>query len=200
MGRLTPKIPPFEYLKGRELTSKLKEVAGVESDLQLADVFGVPKGTISTWHQRDLTPYELILRAALAYGVNIEAVALGKGDLHSVGSDKSNSEFLKARKLVLGKLVELEPVTFDKNILGNELGHDNCMVIFSDTATYLINTSETSPTSGDYLIDIDGVYSVNKIRRLPGKKLAIDFDGSLIEVTEEDIHIVGRIAIVLTRG
>ncbi|AMG30797.1 transcriptional regulator [Grimontia hollisae] len=199
MGRLTPKIPPFEYLGGRELTDKLKEVVGVGTDLQLADVVGVPKGTISTWHQRNLTPYELILRLCLAKGVNIEYLALGKGEPYAQGSELSSSEVLNAQHLENGAISELDPVVFDKSYLGGNLSRENCIALFTDSSSYLINTNDTSPTSGNYLIDVDGVFSINKVRRLPGKKLSVDFDGSLIDVAEGDIKVIGRVVMSMVK-
>ncbi|PMN68387.1 helix-turn-helix domain-containing protein [Enterovibrio norvegicus] len=200
MGRLIPQIPPFEYLKGKELTAKLKEVAGVDTNLQLADVVGVPAPTISTWNQRELTPYELIIRLCLAKGVNLEALALGKGDLYSQGSEQSSSDYINAKRLENGELRDLSPVTLDKAYLGEALKRDNCLALFSDNTHYLINTDDTSPSSGDYLIDVDGSFSVNRLRRLPGKKLSVDFDGALIDVAEREIKVIGRVAMSLVKG
>ncbi|EGQ9328502.1 TPA: bacteriocin [Vibrio vulnificus] len=53
--------------------------------------------------------------------------------------------------------------------------------------------------SGTYLVDMDGLLSLNEIQRLPGKKLVISFNGSTIQVDELDVKVVGRVAVVMER-
>nr|WP_281181522.1 bacteriocin [Veronia pacifica] len=74
------------------------------------------------------------------------------------------------------------------------------MVIEQDGSLLFINTSETDAISGNYLIGIDGRLSVNSVQRLPGKQLAISFDGNQITVSESDIEVKGRVAMVMGRG
>ena len=62
-----------------------------------------------------------------------------------------------------------------------------------------MNTLETNPTSGKYLIDIDGSISINHLQRLPGKKLAMSFGDSSVEISQEDIKVIGRIAITIDK-
>lgn len=62
-----------------------------------------------------------------------------------------------------------------------------------------MNTFETNPASGRYLIDIDGSISINHLQRLPGKKLAMSFGDSSIEVAEEEIKVIGRVAMVIDK-
>ncbi|MDD1794266.1 helix-turn-helix domain-containing protein [Enterovibrio sp. ZSDZ42] len=199
MGRLEAKVPPFEYLKGKEIVDKLKESVGVDIDLQLADVFGVPKGTIGTWKQRELTPYELILRTCLAYDVNLEALALGKGELFKEGSTKSLSETLIAKQLEGGQVKDLEPISFDKSLLTNGLDSSNCVVYKSDSETLFVNIEDTNPSSGRYLIDIDGVISITKLQRLPGGKVSMQFDNAPVVVEVSDLKVVGKVAMSLVR-
>ena len=46
---------------------------------------------------------------------------------------------------------------------------------------------------------MDVTNSLNEIQRLPGKKLAISFNGSTITVDEGDVKVVGRVALVMER-
>lgn len=63
---------------------------------------------------------------------------------------------------------------------------------------YLVDRSQNDAVSGKYLIDIDGRLSINSIQRLPNK-LAIAFGDSTMEVSEEDIKVVGRLDVVLEK-
>ncbi|EHH0683904.1 bacteriocin [Vibrio vulnificus] len=53
--------------------------------------------------------------------------------------------------------------------------------------------------SSTHLVDMELRRSLNEIQRLPGKKLAISFNGSTILVDELDVKVVGRVAIVIER-
>ncbi|MFA0677226.1 transcriptional regulator, partial [Vibrio sp. 10N.222.51.A6] len=53
--------------------------------------------------------------------------------------------------------------------------------------------------SGTYLVDMDGLLSLNDIQRLPGKKLAISFNGSTLTVEEDEVRVVGRVALVMEK-
>lgn len=54
-------------------------------------------------------------------------------------------------------------------------------------------------TSSTHLVDMERRLSLNEMQRLPGKKLAISFNGSTIQVDELDVKVVGRVALVLER-
>ncbi|ACQ60319.1 hypothetical protein VCC_003232 [Vibrio cholerae RC9] len=69
----------------------------------------------------------------------------------------------------------------------------------TNEALYLVDNDSRDAVSGNYLIDIDGRLSVNHIQRLPGKKLAIAFGESTIEVSEHDIKVLGRVAVTLRK-
>ena len=81
----------------------------------------------------------------------------------------------------------------------NKYGLNDSSVIEIETneALYLVNQDIKSAVSGKNLVDIDGYLSINHVQRLPGKKLAVAFGDTTMEVTEEDIKIVGRVAVVL---
>ena len=75
----------------------------------------------------------------------------------------------------------------------------NISVINLDGSLLLVNTEETNPSSGRYLLDIDGSISINHLQRLPGKKLAMSYGNTSIEVAEADIVVLGRVALVMEK-
>ncbi|MGF1776926.1 helix-turn-helix domain-containing protein [Vibrio nomapromontoriensis] len=196
---------PLEYLKGREVTEKLKEITDSRDFLSLAEVLGVPKSTISTWHQRKLTPYEIILRTHLRTGASVAFMALGEGkpfpeinaQMHVSKKNVSVPLFdLDYFSLINGKLVGTETLTFDKSYL-NKLGVLNVMAIDYDGSTYIVDKETRQAVAGTYLVDMDGLLSLNDIQRLPGKKLAISFNGSTLTVDEDDVRVMGRVCLVM---
>ncbi|EEX40172.1 putative bacteriophage CI repressor protein [Vibrio furnissii CIP 102972] len=76
---------------------------------------------------------------------------------------------------------------------------ESTIEVETNEALYLVDKSSTNPASGKYLIDIDGTLSINHIQRLPGKKLAVVFGDSTVEVAEEDIKVIGRVAVEMKK-
>lgn len=198
MTRLKAEIPPFDYLKGREFTEKLKKVTGCKTFEMMSDRYAVPNSTFSTWHTHNRTGFELIIREHLASGASVRYLALGEGEPFDTTS--SPTEPLTCNRLSDGSLIEHGKVTIDLVTLGRfGLKPSVTQVVEDDAGIYYINKESTDPVTGDYLIDIDGRLSINYLQRLPGKKLAIAFGASTIEVSENDIKVLGRVAMEMKK-
>ncbi|HHF3268335.1 TPA: helix-turn-helix domain-containing protein [Vibrio diabolicus] len=201
------KIEPYEYIGGRDFTSKVVKIMGLERYNQLTDVLGVNKGTISTWHTRNMTPFELAVRIHLSEGVSLKWLLLDEGEPfpeqssqdHVTKKNESRVLFdIDVFNLVNGKLRGNETLPFDKAYL-DKLGLLNAMGIEQDGSTYIIDKEVHQAVSGTYLVDMDGLFSLNEIQRLPGKKLAISFNGSTLTVEEDEVRVVGRVALIMER-
>ncbi|ELC3158843.1 phage repressor protein CI [Vibrio harveyi] len=208
MSELQEQIPPFEYIGGRKVTERMKEVTKTRDFKSLGDVLGISKGTISTWHQRELTPFEVILRLHLKTGASIKYLALGEGEAfpdqvvqeHTSKKNEAKTLFdVDYFTLTNGKLVGNETLAFDKSYL-DKLGALNVMGIEHDGTTFIVDKEVHQAVSGTYLVDMDGLLSLNDIQRLPGKKLAISFNGSTLTVEEDEVRVVGRVALVMERN
>lgn len=200
MSKIPAKVEPFDYLKGREFTDKLREVTNCPQYNQLADYFGIPRSTILTWHRHDRTPFELIIREHLNSGASIKYLALGEGEPFANNETSSTTSSIEKFAIVNGQLEKLGKVELGLSTL-NDFGltKDKLIVIEQSGSHLYINQAECQPASGDYLLDIDGVLSINYIQRLPGKKLAIAFGASTIEVSEQDIKVLGRVAMEMRK-
>ncbi len=201
------KILPFEYIGGRDFTKKVVNILGLERFNQLTDVLGVTKGTISTWHTRNMTPYELAIRIHLSEGVSLKWLLLDEGEPFPEGSNKItqpneqkedsqlNTVAMETFCLSNGKLIPTGQIAYPaRRINGFNLERAELVEIETNAGIFLVDKNEHDPVSGNYLISIDGRYSINQIQRLPGK-LAISFDGSTIEVSDGDIKVVGRVVV-----
>ncbi len=73
------------------------------------------------------------------------------------------------------------------------------MYIEHDETRFIADKEIHQAVSGTYLVDMDGLLSLNDIQRLPGKKLAISFNGSTLTVEEDDVRIVGSVALVMEK-
>jgi hypothetical protein len=217
------KIMPYEYLKGREFTESLKRVLECRNLEEIGDVLDVPKSTFTTWNAHDRTSHELMVRLHLALGIPIEELALRPEDRNGSAEvntspaltskyararaicDEGNENqkqtvLLKSSCLANGKLFDTGVVPYPVRRM-NSFGLDAEKVIEIETneAIYLLDESTKDAVSGNYLIDVDGRLSINQIQRLPGKKLAIAFGDSTIEASENDIKVMGRVAVTLKK-
>ncbi|EOV0867798.1 phage repressor protein CI [Vibrio parahaemolyticus] len=207
MSEYQEQIPSFEYIGGRDVTERMKLVTKTNDFKSLGECLGVSKGTISTWHQRGLTPYEVIIRLHLRTGASIKYLALGEGEPfpsqcsqdHLTKKNESRTLFdIDVFKLVNGKLQGNETLPFDKAYL-DKLGVLNVMGIEQNGSTFIVDKEVHQAVSGIYLVDMDGLFSLNEIQRLPGKKLAISFNGSTLTVEEDEMRVVGRVALVMEK-
>lgn len=208
------KIPPFDYLKGEAFTEKLKEVTGCKTLLDMSERFDVPKATFSAWNTHERTSHELIVRLHLALGVPIEELALKPEDRKNVLrrdtfqkkvatcqneehclNSPTDSIAIKSYCLTNGKLLKTGELPYPvRRINGFGLDHADLIEIETNQSVVLIDKKENDAMNGNYLIGIDGRYSINQVQRLPGK-LAIAFDGQTIEVQESDIEVIGKVVL-----
>ncbi|MBY8075019.1 phage repressor protein CI [Vibrio fluvialis] len=214
-------IPAYDYLKGSEFTSKLKEVLGCRDFLELSKILDVPKSTFSTWNMHDRTSHELMVRLHLAMGIPIADLALSKNDKDRIAHGltrvtepavsymsrvigeqsaaikqmSSNVAIVKSFCLTNGKLLDTGEVPYPvRRINGFGLEKADLIEIETNQSVVLVDKKENDAMNGNYLIAIDGRYSINQVQRLPGK-LAIAFDGQTIEVQESDIEVIGKVVL-----
>ncbi|EGR3300057.1 chromosome partitioning protein ParA [Vibrio parahaemolyticus] len=207
------KIPPFDYLKGEAFTDKLKEVTGCKTLLEMSERFDVPKATFSAWNTHERTSHELMVRLHLALGVPIEELALKPEDRKNVrssgtsekaatyhsaerlGNPQHGSVIIKSFCLTNGKLLDTGEVPYPvRRINGFGLENAELIEIETNQSVVLVDKKENDAMNGNYLIGIDGRYSINQVQRLPGK-LAIAFDGQTIEVQDGDIEVIGKVVL-----
>ncbi|OBU23827.1 transcriptional regulator [Photobacterium kishitanii] len=192
-------LSPYQYLGGKAVTSKLCSVLDIDEYQDLADIFNIPRGTVSTWHSRETTPFEIAIRSHLATGVSLRWLLLNEGEAfpHMVTSDTevtSSVLTLPYYQLKSGLLTTLPALSFDP-ILLKQAAIDPLllMALQTSTTTLIIDKSDNLPISGSYLISIDNLMSINDIQRLPANQLVLHYGQSSIAIAQDDIKIIGKI-------
>ncbi|WCE31536.1 phage repressor protein CI [Vibrio sp. SCSIO 43137] len=220
-------IKTFEYLHGKEFTENLKKVTGCKTFKQLAKLTGTNKATFSTWNLHNRTSHELMVRLALREGVPLEELALQEQELKQYQQNRaklptetdlgyqykitqtsgaeeiaesSNSDYLVSLdsfQMHNGQLQTNGKTPYSLRLFKNfAIENAKLIEIVSRNCIYLIDQNSTDAVSGKYLIDIDGRLSVNTIQRLP-KKLTVDFEGTVAEVSDKDIEVKGKVVLTL---
>lgn len=225
---MSTEIAIFEYIKGETFTEKLKEINNVSSLGDLAEIYRVPKTTFSTWNTHNRNSHELVVRTHLRTGIPVHELILpadiSLDEIHpsfskhldevphsvreatpsrgtqTISNPQLQTVTLKSFCLANGRLIETGEIPYPQRRM-NSFGLDSANVIEVETneAIYLLDKSTLDAVAGKYLIDVDGRLSINHVQRLPGKKLAIAFGDSTIEVSEHDIKVVGRVAVTLKK-
>ncbi|WP_017188784.1 helix-turn-helix domain-containing protein [Vibrio harveyi] len=207
----------FDYIKGEEFTEKLKEVNGVGSLGELANIYNVPKTTFSTWNSHKRNSHELVVRTHLRTGIPVQELILPKSfpltELHhSFWGNQETSESglelqnpqlavlaIKSFCLSNGQLAPTGEIPYAQRMFNSwGLEARNTIEIETNEGRFLIDKTQNDAVSGEYLIDMNGRLSINHIQRLP-HKLAIVFGNSTVEVSEEDIRVIGRVAVALEK-
>ncbi|PSU72706.1 transcriptional regulator [Photobacterium phosphoreum] len=197
-----PTISPYQYLGGKAVTSKLCSVLNIDEYQDLADIFNIPRGTVSTWHTRETTPFEIAIRSHLATGVSLRWLLLNEGEAfpNEVTSTQEKVLTLPHYQLKSGELTSLPGLFFDPALLNQANIKDHLfMALQIASATLIIDKSDNLAVSGSYLIMIDNLLSINDIQRLPGNQLVLHYGQSSIAVAQNDIKIIGKVMISIDR-
>ncbi|WEM43490.1 helix-turn-helix domain-containing protein [Photobacterium sp. DA100] len=189
------KLLPEDYQGGKDVTTRLLKVLNLKEYRSLSDVFDVSWGTISTWHRREQTPFEIAVRVHLATGVSLRWLLLGEGDMldsnkPSISSDKVELPYFQ---LDNGELLDKGKMFFDPQFLEGMPDAEHLMLVEHEGKKLFVDTSNTKVISGEYLVQFDGLASVNELHRIPGGKIHMSFNGKDIEVEENKMTILGKV-------
>lgn len=207
------KIPTHDFLKGHDFTNNLKMIFGCKNLQELSKITGVPTSTFSTWNMKNRTSFELMIRIHLAMKIPIKDLSLGYqipvGNKESLKIGEKTSSYssdtdlaieaqnktpalLETFDLINGNLENRHVTIFDAQLLGN-YESEKLMAIKIPNHLYIIDTVSNKATNGQYLIEIDGLLSLNQIQRIPAQQLAIAFNNSTLNVNESDITVIGKL-------
>jgi hypothetical protein len=207
------KIPTHDFLKGHDFTNNLKVIFGCKNLQELSEITGIPKSTFSTWNMKNRTSYELMIRIHLALNIPIRDLSLGyqfpttdngnrrveeKSPEYTLDStltvegQSRKPAIIETFDLFNGQLENRRAMLFDTDIITG-YQNDKVIAVKEYSTISLIDTLCNIATSGSYLINIDGILSINQIQRIPSQQVAIAFNNSSLNVNEGDITLVGKV-------
>ncbi|MDO6706177.1 helix-turn-helix domain-containing protein [Photobacterium sp. 1_MG-2023] len=225
------KIATFDYLKGHDFTTNLRERTHCASFGEMADVFDVPKTTFSTWNTHNRTSHELVVRTHLRTGIPVYKLILpsdfsadelhhsfatedpqASSDAIAETANEYNSKphvaersstdivILESYTLINGQLMSTGSIPYARRIFQNwRLDESAIIEVETQDARCLIDQNQCDAVSGEYLIDLNGHRSIHHIQRLP-HALSVLFGSSTVEVSEDDLKVMGKVVVVLALG
>ncbi|MCG7497765.1 helix-turn-helix domain-containing protein [Vibrio sp. Of7-15] len=187
------KLLPMDYQGGKDVTTRLLKILNLAEYRSLSDAFDVSWGTISTWHRREQTPFEIAVRTHLATGASLRWILLGEGEMFESGQPivSSNNIDVPYYTLADGILTDEGTMSFDPKFLADM--PEKLMLVEHDNQKIFINTSIKKAVSATYLVKIDDDYSICELQKLPGGKVVMHFNGSNYEVATDELEVVGKV-------
>lgn len=169
------KMLSMKFDGGKAVVQRILQAYGFTMQKQLHDHLGVGNGTVSTWIKRNYFPGEVVIRCALETGADLEWLATGRDNVSSmevVNNKRPNFNNISHKAIVDGCLNTVGIWIVDLSAL--ELKEENLFLLTSGAGKYLVNENVYFPEDGLWLIEREGVYSVNNIKKAPNNNWQID--------------------------
>lgn len=184
---------------GKAVLRRILDAYSFSTQKELADLLGIPTGTISTWIRRDFFPGDVVVTCALDTGVALAWLATGKGIAAAVESDVAgNNDFvtiLPKQQLKAGMLEPSGEWFIDSKFLPVDLLEP--VFIESKSTSWLVDVGITSISNGRWLLDIDGKHDIYDITLIPGKKINVTNSFSDFQCGVDEVNAVGRVSLTI---
>ncbi|CAM6299065.1 phage repressor protein CI [Klebsiella quasipneumoniae subsp. similipneumoniae] len=174
---------------GRKAIERLVEAYGFHTRQALADHLGVSKSTLATRYMRDIFPSDWVITCALQTGASLAWLVEGKGPMFDIG--KTDILRLKKEKVIGGNLLDSGTVYFDKTIL--PLNITSPIILEEDNNLYVADKSFNEIVDGQWLISIDGKYSIRTVSRIPNNNIRVTKGEITFDCPIDDLHFTAII-------
>ena len=77
------------------ILNRIKQILGAKTDKEMAEKWGISYSTLDTWKNRDKIPEKRLLDFTLKYGVSLDWLLTGEGEMY-----KTNERLQKAKELL----------------------------------------------------------------------------------------------------
>lgn len=173
---------------GKKVIERLVEAYGYSTRQALCDHLGVSKSTMATRYMRDIFPADWVLQCAMDTGTPIEWLAFGKGEKARL----TKNETIAVPKLTImeGKVEDDGFTLFDTSLLPAYFQMPAMLVI--EGTSYLIEKHFKEITDGEWLVEIEGAYSIRSLTRVPIGKLKVQNSSTSFECSLNDIRPIGK--------
>lgn len=174
---------------GKNAIERMVEAYGFTTRQALCEQLGVSKSSLATRYMRDSFPAEWVIQCALETNASLKWLTFGTGPMFEhIHSDVMH---LPRKKILDGILCDAGNVMFDKVLIPNM--NSTPALVQDGNDSFIIDTSLIDVTDGEWLISIDGKYSIKELIRLPENKVKINYGKITIDVKLSEISITGKV-------
>ncbi|MDD5227323.1 MAG: helix-turn-helix transcriptional regulator [Methylococcales bacterium] len=90
----------YSEISAENVITRLKQLLNVKTDLELAEILGVSKPTISAWRQRNSVPHTICIQIAQEKNVSLDWLLTGEGTMLKGGGANDSILDGKAKKML----------------------------------------------------------------------------------------------------
>lgn len=175
---------------GKQAIQRIMEAYDFSTRQALCNHLGISQSTMANRWMRDTFPHDWLIACHLDTGTSMLWLATGQGELIK-GKKNDHVTQLKTKKISDGILEGVERYSYDTRLI--PLSVSEPFLLDGDNAIYLIEGAKSEITDGLWLIDIDGLVSLKKLYRLPGRKLRVENGPASFECSPDDINVLGKV-------
>jgi len=188
---------PFEQIgHSSEVLDRIVDAYGFTSKLQLADHFQMAASSLSARFKRGIFPADMVIRCVAETGADLEWLSTGHGTKFNDG--ELDVLKLPRSKIVDGQMYEAGFYLLDKAsfLPGKPIPQDAICIIDSFTQ-YIVERNYSEIYDDEWLVKIEGKFSVRTLTRIPIKKVRVSGVGMAFDCSLEDIDVLGRVALTI---
>lgn len=177
---------------GQKVIGRLLEAYGFKSRQAFCNHLLISQSTMANRYARDTFPADWIIICNLETGASLNWLVTGNGVMFE--DDKQDGMIKLSHKIITdGVMTGHGEISFDKNDLPSTLTSPFCVT--SESVRYLVDEYHGKVTDGLWLVDIDGIFSVREIYRLPGGRIKVENGKTSFECDVSDVHVIAKVII-----
>lgn len=139
------------------------EAYGVSTKQALCEHLGISSSALANRYLRDTFPADYVIQCCLETGVSLRWLAFREGDKPLEFQNKTVS--IPAYRIIDGEVVSDGLLVIDKRIIPENILHPKT---YGDSEiTYITHNSSENLIDGEWVISLNGQYSIRKIFQPP---------------------------------
>jgi transcriptional regulator with XRE-family HTH domain len=178
---------------GRAVLSRIIEAYGFRTQKELGEHLNISSGTISTWVRREYFPGDVVIACALDTGSSLHWLATGEDRLPKLKENNYSADIVLVPCFTIasGSLKENGHSVFDQKFLGFD--NEDIKYIEKENNSWFVDFSVKKFVNGKYLVNIDNIYEVYDVSRIPANKVLLRHGDVKIECKIDEIECVGEV-------
>ncbi|VVT53010.1 Putative phage cI repressor (ACLAME 412) [Kosakonia radicincitans] len=179
-----------------EVLDRIIEAYGFTSKLMLAEHFDMASSSLAGRYKRGGFPADMVVRCVAETGASLEWIATGQG--RKFADEEIDIFKMPRRKVVDGLLYDAGMYMLDKiSFLPGKALPSNPICVLEGASQYIIDCHFTEIYDDEWLVEIEGKFSVRTLTRIPIKKVRVSGVGMAFDCNIDDVKVLGRVVLTI---